>query len=196
MFVQVFQGQIQDRALWEGQVEIWKREIKPKTKGFLGFTTGITSGGYSLTIVRFRDEATARVDSDLPEQGAWFEQASKAFRDGVVFHDCAKVDQLFDGASDDAGFVQVTQGRAKDEARMRAEMKEIQGELHEVRPDLVGVITGWHGDGSFTEAAYFTSEHEARTNEKAMANNPVTDRFLSLVDGEPTFYDLISVGHD
>jgi hypothetical protein len=143
-----------------------------------------------ITVVRFKSQETAQVDNDLPEQGAWFEETSKAFDGEVTFHDCREVDVLFDGGSNDAGFVQVMQGRAKDQADMRRKEQEMQAELRKVRPDLIGGITAWHGDGAFTEVAYFTSQQEARKNEQASANSPVFKEFMSLIDGDLTFYDL------
>ncbi|MDQ6852479.1 MAG: hypothetical protein M3046_02125, partial [Actinomycetota bacterium] len=92
MFVQVFQGKIRDGDLWARRVEAWRGEIKPKTSGFLGFTSGVTAEGDAITVVRFKSEETARADSDLPEQGAWFEETSKAFDGEVTFHDCREVD--------------------------------------------------------------------------------------------------------
>ena len=190
MFVQVFQGKLQDTDHWSRQVDRWRREIRPRTTGFLGFTSGVTTDDYAITVVRFRTQEAAKVDNDLPEQGAWFEETSKAFAGEVTFHDCREVDVLGAGGSDNAGFVQVMQGRAKDEHRMRGQLKDIEGELTKIRPDLIGAIMGWHGDGSFTQASYFTSQADARKNEQAMAENPLYERFMSLIDGELTFYDL------
>jgi hypothetical protein len=196
MFVQVFQAQIKDRELWNRRVEIWRREIKPKTAGFLGFTTGVTTDGYMVTVVRFDAEETARADSDLPEQGAWFEETSKAFDGVVIFHDCPEVDVMFDGASRDAGFVQIMQGRAKNQATMRSGLKKMEASLSKVRPDLIGAVIGWHGDGGFTQASYFSSELEARENEQAMAQTPEFAEFRSLIDGDMTFYDFGDPGVD
>lgn len=118
-------------------------------------------------------------DSDLPEQGAWWEATSKAFDGDATFHDCRDVDLLFDGGSNDAGFVQVMQGRAKDQDQMRRREKEMEPELRPLRPDLIGGITAWHGDGTFTEVAYFTSEAEARKNEQAMTQSSLNEQFRS-----------------
>ena len=71
MFVQVFQAKVRDADLWARRVETWRREIRPKMTGFLGFTSGITADGDMITVVRFKSEETARVDNDLPEQEAW-----------------------------------------------------------------------------------------------------------------------------
>lgn len=191
MFVQVFQAKIKDPDTWARRVEVWRREIRPKTIGFLGFTSGVTADGEMITVVRFRSVESAKVDSDLPEQGTWFEETSKVAFDGeVTFHDCPDVDVMLDGGSDDAGFVQVMQGRAKNQEEMRSREQEFEAELRRVRPDLIGGTTAWHGDGSFTQVVYFTSEQEARKNEQAMAQSPVFQQFMSLLDGDVTFYDL------
>ncbi len=190
MFVQVFQAKVRDADLWARRVETWRREIKPKTTGFLGFTSGITADGDMITVVRFKDAESAKVDNDLPEQGAWFVETTKAFDGEVTFHDCRDVDEIFNGGSNDAGFVQIMQARAKDQAQMRSKEKEIEPELRKVRPDLIGGTVAWHGDGGFTQVVYFTSEQEARKNEQAMVTSPVYQQFMSLIDGDITFYDL------
>jgi len=73
---------------------------------------------------------------------------------------------------------------------MRSEEKVIEPELRKIRPDLIGVTTAWHGDGGFTQVAYFASEAEARKNEKVMAESPFFQNFMSLIDGDMEFYDL------
>jgi hypothetical protein len=192
MFIQVFQVPLRDAELWSRQVGEWRRQIRPKTTGFLGFTSGVTAEDYMITLARFRSEEAAKVDNDLPEQGAWFEASSNAFDGEVTFHDCREVDTLLDGGSDDAGFVQIMQGRAKDQQHMRGQMKTMEGDLRNIRPDLIGATMAWHGDGGFTQAAYFTSEQEARKNEQNMARSPVYEQFLGFIDGDMTFYDLSS----
>jgi len=190
VFVQVFQAKVRDRDLWARQAEVWRREIKPKTKGFLGFTSGVTADGQMITVVRFKSAEAAKADSDLPEQGAWLEETTQAFDGEVTFHDCVEVDELFEGGSNSAGFVQVMQGRAKDQQRMRSEEKAMEPELRQLRPDLIGATTAWHGDGGFTQVAYFTSEAEARKNERVMGESSFFQKFMSLIDGEMKFYDF------
>jgi hypothetical protein len=190
MFVQVFQAKVRDADLWARQVSTWRQEVRPKTIGFLGFTSGVTTDGQMITAARFKSEDSARVDNDLPEQAAWFEETSKAFNGDVTFHDCRDVDVILDGGSNQAGFVQIMQGRAKNQEDMRAEEKAMEAELHEVRPDLIGGFTAWHGDRRFTQVIYFQSEQEARKNEQVMAESPLYEQFLSLIDGDLTFYDL------
>jgi hypothetical protein len=196
MFVQVFQGRVKDPDLLASQYEKFRKEVKPKTSGYLGSTTGITADGYGITVARFESEEKARADSDLPEQGTWWEATSKAFDGEVTFHDCRDVDVLFDGGSNDAGFVQVMQGRARDQDEMRRQAKEMEAELRKLRPDLIGGVTAWHGDGSFTDVAYFTSEQEARKHEGAMGESPLFEQYMSLIDGDLTFYDLTKLDLD
>jgi len=193
MFVQVFQGQLADADLWRRQTAIWRTQIRPRTKGFLGFTSGITASGYAITMARFTSEELAAADSDLPEQGAWFEQTSKAFDGEVTFHDCGDVDLLLGGGSDQAGFVQFMQGRSLDQQATRTSNPQREAELRRLRPDLLGGVVGWHGDGGFTQASYFTSEAEARKNEQAMAESSMFSEYMKLLDGTPTFYDLAEV---
>jgi hypothetical protein len=142
-------------------------------------------------VARFDSEAGARRDSELAEQGAWFEQFAQNF-DGITFHDCPEVDTMLDGGSDEAGFVQVMQGRAKDREEMRSRRADFETELRRIRPDLIGATIAWHGDDdrAFTEVVYFTSEDEARRGEQKMSETSLGSDFMNLVDGEMTFFDL------
>src|SRR3954453_23605832 len=162
MFIQVIQGKVQDQDHVRRQMERWRTELKPGAKGYLGTTSGVTADGRSIAMVRFESEADAVANSQRPEQGAWWNEMSKAYEGEVVFHECREVDVALGGGSAAAAFVQVIQGRARDEAVMRREAPAIEATLRERRPDLLGIVVGWHGDGSFTEAAYFTSEQAAR----------------------------------
>src|SRR5687768_9173453 len=70
------------------------------------------------------------------------------------------------GGSDDAGFVQVIKGRA-DRAALAPVAAETDELLSRTRPDVLGGIVAWPGDGTFIQTVYFSSEAEARANEKA-----------------------------
>jgi hypothetical protein len=191
MFVQVFQGRVRDPQVYERQTDKWRREIRPKTTSFLGFTAGLTDDGEMITVVRFDSESGAQRDSGLSEQGAWFQEFSANF-DGITFHDCPHVDPLLDGGSNEAGFVQVMQGRAKSRDEMRLRRTEFETELRRLRPELIGGTTAWHGDddGAFTQVAYFTSEEEARRGEQQMAGSSLMTAFMNMLDGEMTYFDL------
>ena len=105
------------------QLELWRREIKPGASGYLGSTGGVTSDGRSITLVRFESEQAARANGERAEQGAWWTETAKAFDGGVTFHDCREVDTILGGGSNDARFVQVMDGRARDRTRCEADVR-------------------------------------------------------------------------
>jgi hypothetical protein len=190
MFVQVIQGKLKDPDLLNRQLDRWRKEIKPGAKGYLGSTSGVTADGQSIAVVRFDSEAAARANGERPEQSAWWNETEKAFDGTPTFTESSDVDVLFDGGSNDAGFVQVMIGRAKDATAFRAWGKQHEGHLKELRPDLIGGVDAFQPDGSFISTAYFTSEAEARKNEKAMGEDPMMGEYVSHMDGEMTFLDL------
>jgi hypothetical protein len=192
MFVQVIEGKIKDPDLLRRQLDRWRQEIKPDAKGYLGSTSGITPDGTSIAIVRFDSEAAAQANSERAEQGAWWNETEKAFAGPVNFTESSDIDVLFDGGSNDAGFVQVMKGKAKDAAAFRKWGKEHEGQLRKIRPDLIGGIDAYQPDGSFISTAYFTSEAEARKNEKAMGDDPMMGEYMSHMDGEMQFLDITS----
>src|SRR4051812_27635873 len=97
---------------------------------------------------------------------------------------------MLDGGSDKAGFVQVIEGKAKDPKQLRSFINEGQDDLRAARPDIIGGIVAWHGDGGFSQIMYFKSEKETRSQEKATENNEMRERYAATFDGPPTFYDL------
>jgi hypothetical protein len=84
-------------------------------------------------------------------------------------HDCSRIETLFGGGKDDAGFVQVMVGHVKDRAKadeMFKHASEAESMLSSVRPDVIGEVVALHDDGDgYTDVVYFSSESEARTNE-------------------------------
>ena len=170
MFIQVFQGKTSDASGLRRQAERWVEELAPGAAGWLGSTMGVTADGLFFGTARFRDEAAARANSERPEQGDWWNETVKYFDGEVTFADSTDVDTFRAGGSDDAGFVQVMQGRCDDKAAVR----ELDRRLDELasRPDLLGGLRAWHGDGGadFVEVVYFTSEAEAREQEAAEAS--------------------------
>jgi len=194
MFVQIIQGRASDAAGLKKQWERWDQELKPKSHGYLGGTAGVTADGEFIALARFESEELARKNSDSAEQSAWWEETSQYISD-PMFHDCTEVDLVLDGGSDDAGFVQVIQGKVTDVAKMRELDKRMESVLHELRPDVVGGLTAWHPqNGRFTNAIYFTSESEARAKEKEMDSAEGFQEYMSemqaLSDGEPKFLDI------
>jgi len=191
MFVQVIQGKVKDADLLARQSERWVAEIKPGVKGYLGSTTGVTPDGRAITIARFESAQAAAANSGNAQQTAWWNETAKAYDGEPTFVDCTEIDTLFGGGSDDAGFVQVIQGRAKDQAAMRKEVTSMETALRTERPDILGITMAWHGTaGDFTQVVYFRSEAETRQAEKAKENDELRRRYESLFAGPPTFFDL------
>jgi len=191
MFVQIIQGTVTDADALQRSVARWRTEIKPGAHGYLGSTGGVTPDGRGITMVRFESEADAQANSDRAEQGAWWNEASKAFGDDVAFHNCTEVESLLGGGNDAAGFVQVIQGRTNDQAQMRRNGLASQEELRALRPDLLGVVVAFHGDGGFSQFIYFRSEEAARDGEKAIQNDSdLGNRLRATIEGDLTFFDL------
>lgn len=194
MFAQVIQGKATDAAGLKKQWEKWDQEIKPKAAGFLGSTAGVTPDGEFIAIARFESEEAARSNSDLSEQSEWWEEASKYLSD-PMFHNCTEVDLMDGGGSDDAGFVQVIQGKTTDVAKSRELDARMEPALKDLRPDVMGSVVAWHPEnGRFTNAIYFTSEAEARVKEKEMESAEGFQDFMAeleaISDGDPKFLDL------
>ena len=73
---------------------------------------------------------------------------------------------------------------------MRKLLPTLEQQLHEIRPEILGITVGWHGDGRFTQAVYFASEKAARDGESATGNEKLRAQYISNIDGEPQFFDL------
>lgn len=189
MFVQIIKGKAKDEGALRKQFDGWVEEVRPGAEGFLGCTTGISKDGTWFTSARFESEEAARRASDRPEQGKWWEETEQYLED-VTFNDCSEVDEMLGGGSNDAGFVQVMQGETKDVAKLRSMGREMEPELRKMRPDVLGGIVAWHGDGgAFTQVIYFTSEAEARANESNPENEGPPSEFTELM-GDITYIDL------
>jgi hypothetical protein len=192
MFIQVITGQVADRAGLDGAFDRWERELRPGATGFLGSTGGVTADGRFIALARFESAEAAQANGDRAEQGAWWAEAEKCFDGPVTFRDCTDVDIFRGGGSDEAGFVQVMRGRA-DRTRVRALDDRVEAVLPALRPDLLGSVRAWYGD-DYTEAAYFTSEAEARAAEAQDPPPELADALSEWQDvmGEITYFDLTS----
>jgi hypothetical protein len=190
MFVQLITGRSTDNAGLEGRFDAWQEELRPGAIGYVGSTGGIAPDGTFFTMARFESEEAAQKNSERPEQGAWFAETQKYLED-VTFTNSTEIDTFGDGGSNDAGFVQVIKGRASDRERMRELGKESEAEMRAARPDVIGGLVVWHGDGNdFTQVVYFTSREEAREGEKNAATSAAMEEMGQLMEGEFTFIDL------
>ncbi len=193
MFVQLVIGRLDDDAGLKAAIERWERELAPGAAGWLGTTAGVTDDGIAVAVVRFESEEAAQRNSNRAEQGEWWSEASQAFSGDIEFVNCSEVQTQLVGDPGQAGFVQVMVGRERDRLRARELMSESFDEVVAVRPELLGVLTAQHADGRFMMTAYFTAEEAARAGEQRDMPAAVRERMVelnSLLEGEPTYYDL------
>jgi hypothetical protein len=192
MFIQVFKGHVAEPTEVRAAMEEWTHELAPGAAGWLGSTAGVTADGMFIGLARFATAAAAQRNSDRPEQQQWWMETSKRFAGEVTFHDCTQVVPFLRGGLDDAGFVQIIEGRTDDGARVGELMNQSAEPLRKLRPDLIGGIIAMHGDGGFTEAVYFTSEAAARAGERKEPTpqlRPILDEEMSLLR-DLVYYDL------
>jgi hypothetical protein len=168
VFVQVIQGRVSDATQVRQGLDDWMARLAAGAEGWLGSTAGVTDDAMFVAVARFESAEAARRNSGRAEQGEWWSGMSKLFADDVIFHDCSEVVTVRAGGSDDAGFVQVMQGRTGDLARLREVDAMFEQRFPDLRPELLGYLVGVHDneDGAFTLTAYFSSEEAARAGER------------------------------
>jgi hypothetical protein len=141
-------------------------------------------------VIRFEDDASARANSQRPEQHAWWEETTKYYDVNPVVRESSDVEIVFDGGSDDAGFVQVIEGTLKDRARLADLMTpEMIEQVRTSRPDIIGGIRAWFPDDAFVEVAYFTNQADAREGESSEEFAAAHDEIAALYEAT-TFVDL------
>lgn len=193
MFVQVIQGRVDDPGQVGALLERWVQELAPGADGWLGSTGGVTEDGRLIALVRFESEEAARRNSDRLEQGQWWQEMARLFTGDPIFHDSSEVDVDLNGDPNQAGFVQVIQGRSSDPERARELMSDNSPEWSGFRPDIIASLGVEHDGNAYTMALYFTSEEEAREGEgkepppELKAQMEEMDK---LSEGEPEFFDL------
>ena len=193
MFVQVFQGRVSDAGEIRAALERWRQELAPGATGWLGSTSGVTENGTFVGIARFESEETARRNSDRPEQGQWWSQTERLFTGDVTFKDSTDVLVDLQGDPDEAGFVQVMQGRNSDPARAWELMSQDSDEWAAFRPDVLGSVAVNHGGGDYTMVLYFTSEEAAREGERKEPPPEIKalmEEMDAVSEGVPDFLDL------
>jgi hypothetical protein len=193
MFVQVIEGRITDAEQMHAALDRWERELSSGATGYLGSTDGVTDDGRFIGIVRFESEAAARRNSQRPEQDRWWQETSRLFSEPPTFHDSTNVTEDIVGDPNRAKFVQFMQGRGSDPQRARELMTQDSDEWAKFRPDILGSVAVEYDDGSYTMAAYFTSEADARKGEQKEPPPKIKaqmDEMNSLSIGEPEFFDI------
>jgi hypothetical protein len=191
--VQVIQGQVSDADAVHQALDRWAQELAPGATGWLGSTAGVTEDGRFIGLARFDTEENARRNSERPEQDAWFSETSKRFTGDVKFRDSTDVTVDVTGNPDQAGFVQVMQGRGSDPERAKQLMSQDAEKWHEFRPDVIGSVAVGQEGGAYTVAMYFTSEAEAREGERKEPPPELKaqmDEMNALNIGTPEFFDI------
>ena len=166
MFIQIMQGKCSKPDDLRAMTERWTSELAPGATGWLGGTFGFTDDGQAVAVVRFESREAAMANSARPEQAAWWSEMEKLYDGPVEFHDCDRVTLMMDGGSDDARFVQIIRGKLDDPDAMEQGVREMEGLLHEVRPDIIGATLAIEDDGTFMETIAFTDEAAAREGER------------------------------
>jgi hypothetical protein len=193
MFVQIIQGTTSDPEGLLAAGDRWIQDLAPGATGWLGSTSGVTEDGRAITVVRFESEEDARHNSDRPEQDKWWAETSKLYDGDATFLDSTDVTVDLQGDPDQAGFVQIMQGRGSDPERARELMNTDADKWAAFRPDVLGSVTVGHQGGAYTMVLYFTSEAEAREGERKEVPQELKanmEEMEKLTIGEPEFFDL------
>jgi len=193
MFVQVIQGRTSDADGLRAAMDRWMEELAPGAVGWLGSTGGVTDDGRVVLVARFESEEDARRNSDRPEQGAWWGETERLFDGGATFRDSTDVVVDLQGDPDRAGFVQVIRGRTSDPERAKQLMTQDPEMWATFRPDVLGSLAIGHDDGENTTVLWFTSEAEARENERKetpLELRAAMEEMEKISLGEPEFLDL------
>jgi hypothetical protein len=193
VFVQVIQGQVSDPQKLRAAFERWMTELAPGAEGWLGSTAGVTEDGRFVALARFENEELAMRNSNRPEQDRWWSETSKLFTGEATFRNSTDVTVDLQGNPDDAGFVQIIQGRVSSPDRARELMPTDSDKWAEFRPDIIGSLNVGYEDGGYTTAVYFTSEAEARVGERKEMPPEMAaqmEEMNKLSVGEPEFFDF------
>jgi hypothetical protein len=193
MFVQVIQGQAPDADQLHAAFDRWTEDLASGASGWLGTTAGVTEDGRFVALARFESEEAARRNSDRPEQDKWWSETAALLSGDARFTDSTDVVVDVTGDPDEAGFVQVMQGRGSDPERARELMDQDSDKWAAFRPEILGSVAALHPGGAYTMAIYFTSEAEAREGERKEPPPELKaqmDEMNALSVGEPDFFDL------
>ena len=193
MFAQIIQGKTSNPQALTAAGEQWLQDLAPGATGWLGTTSGVTEDGRAIAVVRFESEEDARRNSNRPEQDQWWSQTSKLFDGEATFRDSTDVTVDVQGDPDQAGFVQIMQGRSSDPERAKQLMDQDADKWTAFRPDVVGSVSIGHEDSGYTMVLYFTSEAEAREGERKEPPPELQaqmEEMNKLSVGETEFFDL------
>lgn len=192
MFIQAIEGRTTDPEAVRRHIQRWTEEVAPNVPGWLGTTAGVTDEGALIAVVSFDSPASAKANSERPEQGVWWAEACRLLEGEPKVVDFAQADVFLAGESPGSGFVQVFTGLSTDIARFRSLGLALAPDMEDHRPDETGDTLGWQDDGAFIFTGYYTSEKEAREGEGRPLPADLQSRWkdwIALADGLK-FFDL------
>ena len=132
-------------------------------------------------------------NSARPEQGAWRTETAEVLDGETTFRNSSDVEVDLQGDPDQAGFVQVMQGRSSDPERAKELMAQDADTWAAYRPDVLGSLVISHDEGAYTMVLYFTSEAEAREGERKEPPQELRaqmEEMEKLTVGDTEFFDL------
>jgi hypothetical protein len=188
VFIQVIQGKCTRPDELRAMADGWREELGGGAVGWLGGTYGITDDNDFIGVIRFESREAAMANSERPEQTAWAEKMMSLMDGPVEFHDCDDVMLLMDGGFDQAGFVQIIEGKVEDPSRIKAMLADTTM-LHEMRPEIIGGTLAIEADGSFIETIAFRDEASARQGEMMEVPEPVRSDLEYAMRGA-RYFDL------
>ncbi len=193
MFVQVIQGKVSDAGAARARFDKWMTDLGPGATGWLGSTAGVTDDGRLVVLARFESKEAAQQNSERPEQSAWWEETQKVFDGEPEFHDSTSAEADLSGNPDDAGFVQIMQGRTTDPDKARQLMADDTIDWESYRPEILGSLNLEHDGDGWTMVTYFSSEEAAREGERKPPPpemEKLMQELMAISAGEPTYFDL------
>ena len=185
MFIQVIQSKTSRPDEVRALTEEWG-ELPNEGSGFLGGTYGITDDGDFFGVIRFESKEKAMANSARPETDAMAKRMGELMDSPPTFYDCDDVTVWREGGSDDAGFVQVIQGKTDDPAALKEAMSEDSDDFRQERPDIIGGTFALTDDGTFINTVAFTDEASAREGEK---KSSPPEEMMSLMS-DVKYFDL------
>lgn len=192
MFIQIVQGPCSRQKEMHRVVDGWCADMADRP-GWLGGTFGFADDGAFHGVVRFETPDACHENAQRPEAAMWWAAALEHFDGEPRIHESDDVILLMDGGSDDAGFVQILQGRVLDTDLLRSmgSDQQLNSMIAQARPEIIGATFLIEEDGTFTETVAFTSEEAARRNEASPAMQGVLEQMdRSMAD--ISFVDLHS----
>ncbi len=185
MFIQVMQAKTSRPDEVRALTQEWG-ELPNEGSGFLGGTYGVADDGTFIGVIRFESKELAMANSARPETDAMARRMGELMDGPPEFHDCDDVTVWGGGGSDDAGFVQIIQGKTDDPDALKRVMTDDTDNLRDERPDVIGGTFALEDDGSFTTTVAFTDEASAREGEK---NSSPPEEFQTLMS-DVRYFDL------